>query len=100
MARLSKLGVDFEHWCFACGRLNPSGLHLDFDVATDRATARYTGIDHFVVPLPARMFVRGELSYTRFKTSFDGVGQITDEEGVYEAVDSTVQGSVKIGIQF
>ena len=43
MARLSELGVDFEHWCFACGRLNPSGLHLDFDVATDRATARYTG---------------------------------------------------------
>ncbi|HEY8656898.1 MAG TPA: PaaI family thioesterase [Candidatus Limnocylindria bacterium] len=43
MARLSNLGVDFDHWCFACGRQNPSGLHLDFDVATDRATARYTG---------------------------------------------------------
>ena len=43
MARLSELGVDFEHWCFGCGRQNPSGLHLDFDVAADRATARYTG---------------------------------------------------------
>ena len=44
MARLLDLGVDFEHWCFACGRLNPSGLQLDFDVAKDRATARYTGL--------------------------------------------------------
>ena len=44
MARLLDLGIDFEHWCFACGRLNPSGLHLDFDVSKDRATARYTGL--------------------------------------------------------
>ncbi len=43
MARLSELGVDFEHWCFACGRLNPTGLHLEFDVTRDRAQARYTG---------------------------------------------------------
>ena len=43
MARLSELGVDFEHWCFACGRLNPSGLHLEFDVTRGRAEARYTG---------------------------------------------------------
>lgn len=43
MARLLDLGIDFEHWCFACGRLNPSGLQLDFDVSKDRATARYTG---------------------------------------------------------
>ena len=43
MARLSELGVNFDHWCFACGRLNPAGLHLDFDVATNRAEARYTG---------------------------------------------------------
>ena len=43
MAKLRELGVSFEHWCFACGRLNPSGLHLEFDVSRDRATARYTG---------------------------------------------------------
>ena len=42
MARLSEL-IDFEHWCFACGRLNPHGLHLDFDVSRDRAQARFTG---------------------------------------------------------
>jgi hypothetical protein len=59
------------------------------------------GIDgHFVVPLPAKMFVKGELAYTRFATSFDGVGVITEEEGVYEAKDSTVSGSVKVGIEF
>src|SRR5438045_7644810 len=44
VARLLDLGVDFEHWCFACGRRNPTGLQLDFDVSTDRATARYTGL--------------------------------------------------------
>ncbi|MBI2324411.1 MAG: PaaI family thioesterase [Chloroflexi bacterium] len=43
MARLSELGVDFEHWCFACGRLNPAGMHLDFDVSRDRAETRYIG---------------------------------------------------------
>jgi uncharacterized protein (TIGR00369 family) len=44
MARLLDLGVDFDHWCFACGRLNPSGLQLDFDVSSNSATARYTGL--------------------------------------------------------
>ena len=42
MARLSELGIDFEHWCFACGRLNEAGLHLDFDVSRDRAETRFT----------------------------------------------------------
>ena len=42
MARLYDLGVDFQHWCFACGQLNPGGLHLDFEVKRDRAEARYT----------------------------------------------------------
>jgi uncharacterized protein (TIGR00369 family) len=46
MARLSEL-IDFEHWCFACGRLNPHGLHLDFEVSRDRAQARFTaGPEH------------------------------------------------------
>lgn len=41
MARLSELGIDFEHWCFACGRANPHGLHLDFEVSRDRAETRF-----------------------------------------------------------
>jgi acyl-coenzyme A thioesterase PaaI-like protein len=44
LARLSELGVDFDHWCFACGRQNPSGLHLDFEVSRGKAVARYTGV--------------------------------------------------------
>jgi len=44
MARLSDLGVDFQHWCFACGQLNPGGLRLDFEVSRDRAEARYTAL--------------------------------------------------------
>lgn len=35
--------MDFDHWCFACGRRNASGLTLDFEVTRGRATARYTG---------------------------------------------------------
>jgi len=44
VAKLSELGVDFQHWCFACGELNPGGLHLDFEVSRDRAEARYTAL--------------------------------------------------------
>lgn len=59
------------------------------------------GVDaNFVIPLPANLYVRGELEYTRIKTSFDGIGVITEDEGVYEAVDSNVGASVKIGIEF
>jgi len=47
MARLSELGIDFDHWCFACGRGNPHGLHLDFDVSRDRAETTFTaGREH------------------------------------------------------
>lgn len=42
VARLSELGIDFDHHCFACGRLNDAGLHLDFEVSRDRAETRFT----------------------------------------------------------
>ena len=42
MAKLSELGVDFQHWCFACGQLNDGGLHLDYDVSRGRAETAYT----------------------------------------------------------
>ena len=41
MARLADLGVDFAHWCFACGRLNDAGLHLDIEVSKGRAETRF-----------------------------------------------------------
>ena len=43
MARLSELGVDFDHWCFGCGKHNPNGLHLELEVSEGRAAARFTG---------------------------------------------------------
>jgi hypothetical protein len=54
----------------------------------------------FVIPLPANLAVRGDLTYTRFKTTFDGVGQITEDEGVFEAVDSTIGGTLKLVVGF
>lgn len=54
MARLSDLGIDFDHWCFACGRANAHGLQLDFDVSRGRAETTFTsgrehtGYDGFV----------------------------------------------------
>ncbi|HET8569644.1 MAG TPA: PaaI family thioesterase, partial [Candidatus Limnocylindria bacterium] len=42
MANLRSLGVDFEHWCFGCGRQNPAGLRLDVEADGDRITARHT----------------------------------------------------------
>ena len=54
MARLSELGIDFDHWCFACGRANPIGLHLEYDVARGHAETRFvprrehTGYDGLV----------------------------------------------------
>jgi uncharacterized protein (TIGR00369 family) len=41
VARLSELGVSFEHWCFACGRLNDAGLQCDFEVSRGRAETRF-----------------------------------------------------------
>ncbi|MEO8699069.1 MAG: hypothetical protein ABI867_03465 [Kofleriaceae bacterium] len=59
------------------------------------------GMDaNVVIPLPSNLYLRAELAYTRVKTSFDGVGVITEEEGVTEAIDSTVSGGLKLGIQF
>ena len=40
--RADELGLNFDHWCFACGRANPIGLHLELTFDTDRAEARFT----------------------------------------------------------
>lgn len=41
VARLAELGIDFDHWCFACGRANPIGLGLEYDVARRSARTRF-----------------------------------------------------------
>jgi hypothetical protein len=59
------------------------------------------GLDaDFVIPLPKDLFIRGALAYDKYTIEYDGVGTITDEEGVYESNDSTVNGSLNVGIQF
>ncbi len=59
------------------------------------------GLDaDFVIPLPQNLFVHGAIAYEKFTISYDGVGLITEEEGVSESSDSTVNGSVNLGIQF
>jgi uncharacterized protein (TIGR00369 family) len=40
--RASELGINFDHWCFACGRANPIGLRLDLRFTKDRAEALFT----------------------------------------------------------
>ncbi len=62
-----------------------SGWHLDAN---------------FVIPLPKNLYVEGAFTFTRIKTSFDGVGQITEDEGATEATDSSIAGNVKVGISF
>jgi uncharacterized protein (TIGR00369 family) len=38
----SELGLNFDHWCFACGRANPAGLHLELRFGPNRAEATFT----------------------------------------------------------
>ena len=59
------------------------------------------GLDgSFVVPLPKSLYVQGALDYTHYSIEFDGVGQITEDEGVVSSSDSTVTGQVNLGIKF
>lgn len=59
------------------------------------------GLDgNFVVPLPKQLYLRGNLGYTKYSIDFDGVGQVTEDEGVVSSSDGTVQAQVDLGIQF
>ena len=55
---------------------------------------------NFTVPLPQKMFVRGDLSYKRFTLEPSGGGDLTDMNGVHSATDTTVQASVEVGVAF
>lgn len=59
------------------------------------------GLDvDFIIPLPKDLYVRGALAYDKYTITYDGVGVITEEEGVEKSDDSTVNGSVNVGINF
>lgn len=32
---------EYDHWCFACGRQNPRGLHLEFQVEGEEYVTRF-----------------------------------------------------------
>ena len=55
---------------------------------------------NFTIPLPQKMFVRGDISYKRFTLEPTGGGQITDDMGVESATDTTVAASVEVGVAF
>ena len=54
----------------------------------------------FVIPLPASLYVRGQLSYQRISLDLSGGGVITDQEGLTGGTDSMITGSVNLGIAF
>lgn len=100
------------------------GANLDLNV-TDRATvgfgARYLYVTdngqmseldwygpgsasgfaldgNFLIPLPARLYVHGEIKYRRITTSFDAPD--LSAEQARSASDGSVNGTVHVGIQF
>ena len=54
----------------------------------------------FLIPLPASLYVRGQLSYQRISLDLSGGGVIADQEGVTSGTDSSVVGNVNLGIAF
>ena len=103
-----------------------AGLHLDLAI-TDHASvgfgARYfTVLDSgdlqsvdwfgpvsasglglegsFVIPLPEHLYVKGVLEWQRISMETSGAGTITDMEGVTGGTDSTIRGSLNLGIAF
>ena len=65
------------------------------------ADARGLGLEaSFQIPLPASLYVRGQLAYQRISLDLSGGGQIADDEGVLGGTDSTIMGNVNLGIAF
>ncbi len=59
------------------------------------------GLDgNFTIPLPKSLYLRGALGYQHVSIEFDGVGKITEAEGVSTSSDGTVAGQLDVGIQF
>jgi hypothetical protein len=54
----------------------------------------------FQIPLPENLYVKGVLEYQRISLETSGGGVITDQEGVTGGTDSTIKGSLNIGIAF
>lgn len=65
------------------------------------ATASGLGLEgSFVIPLPASLYVRGQLAYQRIGLQLSPGGVIADEEGISSGKDAQVRGNVNVGIAF
>jgi hypothetical protein len=65
------------------------------------ASASGLGLEaSFQIPLPASLYVRGQLAYQRIALTLDGGGIITDDEGVLGGRDSLINLNVNVGIAF
>lgn len=95
----SKVGFGAKYlYMLGTGNLNDSGDFVGYGPGTAWGLAADA---HFVIPLPKSMFVRGDISYFRVSSTFDGVGStIAEDAGVTDASDSIVRGSLKLGIEF
>lgn len=40
--RAADAGINFDHWCFACGEKNPCGMRVDVGITGDGVELRYT----------------------------------------------------------
>jgi hypothetical protein len=54
----------------------------------------------FLIPLPANLYVRGQLAYQRISLDLSGGGQITDDENITGGTDSMITANVNLGIAF
>jgi len=54
----------------------------------------------FVVPLPSNLYLRGAVDYARFVIDFEGSGELTQQFGVFNVVDSAITGSANVGVAF
>jgi len=75
-----------------------NGAMSDIDWYGPGSASGYALDGNFLIPLPARLFVRGEIKYRSITTEFDAPDLSAEE--ARSADDSTVTGNVHVGIQF
>jgi hypothetical protein len=54
----------------------------------------------FVIPLPANLYVRGDLEYRRVSIDFEGSGVQAQNFGLWTSTDTSITGYANLGINF
>ena len=75
------------------------------DVSTEESygAGAASGLDleaHFQIPISDALFVRGQLDYRRVSMDFEGSGNVSSMLEIGNIVDSTIGGSLELGVQF